>query len=84
MTDSLGSDLRQFMLAQLPDNPDVPRFWRMSEEWWLEVRAMTDDSGRPVWIPGYGVGDPFLLYGFPVVVSDEATVPELVPQGGTA
>jgi HK97 family phage major capsid protein len=80
--DSLGADLLTYIIEQKCSNQ--PCKWRMNDEWWAECRKLTVGDGYPLVLPPLQLGGQEFLYGFPVEITNEATVPELVPQGGTA
>jgi len=80
--DSLGASLLVYIIEQRC--PDPPCVWRMNGEWWNECRRLITAGGRALILPPLHPSSEILLYGFPVEVTNEATVPELVPQGGTA
>ena len=76
--DSLSMELLTYIVTQRC--PDVPCKWVMSKEWWDECRRLILADGRALLLPPPHQNGSFVLYGFPVEITNEATVPELVPQ----
>jgi hypothetical protein len=77
--DSLSYELLNYLHERTGDNPGIPRKWRMNVEWFDECANMTDKWGSPLWGFPPRISDEILLLGFPIEITNEATVPELVP-----
>jgi HK97 family phage major capsid protein len=81
MTDTLSDELRGYLLDALTcRDPGWERcHWVMSLEWFLDVRRVTDPTGRPLYEPSFSLTGPTLLLGLPVEIRKDGGAPHLEP-----
>jgi HK97 family phage major capsid protein len=78
LSEELYRSLIDSLYAVPPEQRRLPGMrWVMNDEWWHEVRRMSDSSGRPLFEPALLVGGPDLLLGKPVEVRPDGGVPHL-------
>jgi HK97 family phage major capsid protein len=80
MMDTLTDELRSYLIQALYDEDAATRkrsHWVMNDEWFLEVRKLTDQMGHPLYLPPVSVTGPEILLGLPVEIKADGGAPHL-------
>lgn len=79
--DDLTNEIIRHLIACVEAYSPVERqglTWFMNEDWFQTCCKMKDSFGHPIWVTTPKLlSEPPYLYGFPVVVTEDAGIPKL-------